>query len=283
MDFYKSLKIRKLRFRINMELGAVLGGVRKHVLSSMARREARLSIDRPLISFTFDDFPKTSLFTGGAILGKYGLRGTYYAAPALVGHETEVGRIFDPADLPHLLAGGHELAGHTYSHISACETNLSTYEKDVRKGEKELTQFLGNARQLNFSYPFGDVTIEVKKKVGPTMPSCRGIFPGLNGPLVDLNLLRANSLYGGDERFATAESLIEQNMSRKRWLIFYTHDVREAPSPYGCTPRLFGVGGPLRDRLRGGDSNCGTRDAKGRPPLTRYDSLLITSPGAVRV
>ena len=26
---------------------------------------------------------------------------------------------------------------------------------------------------------------------------------------------------------------------RKAWVIFYTHDIAEEPSPYGCTPRVF--------------------------------------------
>jgi len=33
--------------------------------------------------------------------------------------------------------------------------------------------------------------------------------------------------------------LIAENLKRKTWLIFYTHDVRENPSPYGCTPELM--------------------------------------------
>jgi peptidoglycan/xylan/chitin deacetylase (PgdA/CDA1 family) len=222
-----------------MRLRTVLGNARRQLLSGVARREVRLCTDCPLISFTFDDFPKTALFTGGAILGEHGLCGTYYAAPGLMGRETEVGHIFEQADLPPLLEAGHELAGHTYSHISARKTNLSAYHEDVRRGQQELAGFLGKAERLNFSYPFGGVTIAAKKQVGPTMRSCRGIFPGLDGPLVDLNLLHANSLYGGAERFAAAESLIKQNARQKSWLIFYTHDVQEKPSPYGCTPSLF--------------------------------------------
>ncbi len=224
-----------------MGLRTVLGNARRQYVCGVARREARLSTDRSMISFTFDDFPKTALFTGGTILGEHGLCGTYYASLGLMGRETEVGRIFEQADLPHLLEAGHELASHTYSHISARKTNLSAYHEDVRRGEQELARFLGRAERLNFSYPFGGVTIAAKKQVGPTMKSCRGIFPGVDGPLVDLNLLHANSLYGGAERLAAAESLIRQNTRQKSWLIFYTHDVQENPSPYGCTPGLFGA------------------------------------------
>jgi peptidoglycan/xylan/chitin deacetylase (PgdA/CDA1 family) len=222
-----------------MGLRAILGGARRQLLSRVARREARLNNERPLISFTFDDFPKSALFTGGAILAEQRLSGTYYAAPGLIGTSTEVGPIFEPSDLQHLLEAGHELASHTYSHISSRKTSLSAYFEDARKGEQELGRYVGRPGLLNFSYPFGDVTIEAKKKIGPAMRSCRGIFPGLDGPVVDLNLLHANSLYGADERFTAAESLIQENARQNSWLIFYTHDVQQEPSPYGCTPRLF--------------------------------------------
>jgi len=221
-----------------MGLRKVIGDARRQFLSAVARREARLTSERPLISFTFDDFPKTALYTAGAILESLGLHATYYAAAGLMATPTEVGAIFDEGDLPALIAHGHELASHTYSHISATKTGLSVYYQDAKKGEHALAKYAPNGR-MNFSYPFGAVTVGAKKKVGPAMRSCRGIFPGLDGSVVDLNLLHANSLYGGSDRLPAMESLIEENARRNSWLIFYTHDVQEKPSPYGCTPGLF--------------------------------------------
>jgi hypothetical protein len=71
------------------------------------------------------------------------------------------------------------------------------------------------------------------------MKTCRGIYGGLNGGEPDLNLLQANSLYGGVDQMARYESLISLNQQRKAWLIFYTHDVRDNPSPFGCTAALL--------------------------------------------
>ena len=65
----------------------------------------------------------------------------------------------------------------------------------MKKGEQALARYTANCQRMNFSYPFGAVTVEAKKKVGPAMRSCRGIFPGLDGSFVGLNLLHANSLY----------------------------------------------------------------------------------------
>jgi hypothetical protein len=35
------------------------------------------------------------------------------------------------------------------------------------------------------------------------------------------------------------EELIAENVECNSWLIFYTHDVRPKPSPFGCTPALM--------------------------------------------
>lgn len=209
------------------------------LLGGMARRNAVLKTQSPLITFSFDDFPRTALGAGGAILEDMGVRGTYYAAVGLMGSVSEVGPIFINEDLRTLIDKGHELASHTYSHVPARTTAISRYRDETIRGHAALVENLGLPATRNFSYPFGEVTLEVKRNVAPSMMSCRGIGKGFNGPVVDLNLLRANSLYGGIEGLAKACSLIDRNAALGAWLIFYTHDIQTNPSPYGCTPELF--------------------------------------------
>jgi hypothetical protein len=75
--------------------------------------------------------------------------------------------------------------------------------------------------------------------IGNEFLCCRGIFPGVNTSPIDLNLLRANSLYSGNFDIEAVKRLFKENEERKGWLIFYTHDVSDKPSPYGCTPEQF--------------------------------------------
>lgn len=79
----------------------------------------------------------------------------------------------------------------------------------------------------------------MKRMLGSSATSCRGTLAGLNGPEVDLNLLRANALYGDIEQFEPARKLVLENEARRSWLIFYSHDVADRPSPFGCTPSLL--------------------------------------------
>jgi len=191
------------------------------------------------VSFTFDDFPRSAYTTGGTILRNLGIRGTYYVAMGLMDTSNDLGEQFRLQDLHAAAAEGHELATHTFSHHSSRRVSLRTFQEDVRKGRSAVREIAGLGASENFAYPYGDATLAAKRAVGKEMMSCRGIYGGLNGPVVDLNLLKANSLYGTIDRLKTVERLILENEKRKGWLIFYTHDVRPNPSRYGCTPELL--------------------------------------------
>ena len=221
-----------------MSLRSGLGAVRRQLLSSFRSRMAPLTNNAPLVSFCFDDFPRTAYLSGGAILKRFGARGTYYAAPGLMDRSNELGEQFTQGDLESLLAEGHELGCHTFSHISCRKVSAEAFASDVQKGREALLSMTGR-NPLNFAYPFGHVTLAVKNTIGSRMTSCRGIYGGVNRGSVDLNLLRANSLYGGCDKAGDYGALFNLDGDRRSWLLFYTHDVRESPSPFGCTPSLL--------------------------------------------
>ena len=55
----------------------------------------------------------------------------------------------------------------------------------------------------------------------------------------DLANLKTIKLYRDRYSLAEIEAYIETAIEKKAWLIFYTHDVAENPSPYGCAPAYF--------------------------------------------
>lgn len=221
-----------------MKLRSVLGGVRRSLLCTFYRRPVPLGDQGPIVSFAFDDFPRTALSVGGAILEHYGARGTYYVAAGLEGSSNEVGNLFIANDLYELHEKGHEIGSQTFHHSSCRQVSISAFQSDVQEGLKAIEHLTGG-ELVNFAYPYGHLTLRSKKRLEPFLISARSVIPGLNGPEIDLNLLRANSLYGGLEASSRVEELIRQNAELRTWLIFYTHDVRPNPSPYGCTPELF--------------------------------------------
>ena len=222
-----------------MILRSRLATLYRRALGSLYSRTVLLGNRGPIVSFTFDDFPRTAFTVGGTILKNCGARGTYYVAIGLMNTTNELGDQFSPEDLNSLLEEGHELGSHTFSHISCRSVSCSTFQEDIKRGRRAIQEVTGVVDSGNFAYPFGHVTLSSKKALGQDLASCRSIFPGINGPSVDLNLLKANRLYGDLDKSAQAERLIVDNEKQKSWLIFYSHDVRPKPSAYGCTPSLL--------------------------------------------
>lgn len=67
----------------------------------------------------------------------------------------------------------------------------------------------------------------------------RGVHPGLNSGRADLALLNAVSM----EKRCWSREEIARFITRARhdhaWIVFYTHDVSDDPSPYGSTPEML--------------------------------------------
>lgn len=222
-----------------MSLRSQLGSVRRQVLGHLYSRRVPLGHRGPVVSFTFDDFPRSAYTVGGTILKRFGVPGTYYASISLMNSANELGEQFRRDDLDALVEDGHELASHTFSHISCHSVSSAQFLHDVEKGRKAIQELMGHADSGNFAFPFGDFRLSVRKALSTQLASCRSIWSGLNGPEVDLSLLRANSLYGHDDNAEMARRLILENENRSSWLIFYSHDVRPNPSRFGCTPSLL--------------------------------------------
>ncbi len=212
---------------------------RPKIHQNIFRREFKLTLDRPVASFTFDDFPKSAFTVGGALLRRFNVRGTYYASLGLMGqdHESQ-GPYFTRDDLDALIAEGHELACHTYSHLGARRTTQTIYEEDIQKNRAEFGKIIPRYELRNFSYPGGEVTLPIKRRMRHYAASSRGTYPGINRRWVDLDLLLCQNLYEKVPLEHVAR-VLEECQRDPGWIIFYGHDIRENPSPYGCTPRYL--------------------------------------------
>jgi peptidoglycan/xylan/chitin deacetylase (PgdA/CDA1 family) len=217
----------------------LLASARRGIISALGRREVRLPDMGPLVSFSFDDFPCSALQVGGAILKSYGMSGTYYTAMGLMGTVNELGSQFRAEDLATLLKDDHELGSHTFGHVSCRALPLSKFEAEVIKGKEAVERITGGRQFHHFAYPYGDVTLRAKAKIGARCASCRSILPGINTSPVDLNLLRANHLYSWSFDMDVISRLVTRNDKQRGWLIFYTHDVSDRPSAFGCTLSQF--------------------------------------------
>jgi len=193
----------------------------------------------PLVSFTFDDFPESAYRIGGTILERHHARATYYAALGLMGSTTECGRQFAVHDLHSLVEHGHELACHSFTHLDARTVSSSTYRSDVLRNQAAVSRLLPGVTLHNFSYPFGRTAPWTGRILGRRFRTCRGIAAGINAGQANLNALRANQIYSTHFDRDRLAALIRANEELRGWLVFYTHDIADVPSRFGCTPEQF--------------------------------------------
>ncbi len=199
----------------------------------------RLISQKPIVSFTFDDVPASAVEVGAQILEKYNAAGTFYLSSSLAGKYNIDLPQYKISDIEKLMDGGHEIGCHTYSHVNIQMLNGSQIEQDLEKNKLALQEYLGDHDLVSFSYPFGCTSIQAKRVVRRRYATGRGIKSGLNKGFTDLAQLKANAIYSNTLTKKNVDKLIETNIKTKSWLIFYTHDISQKPTPYGCTPELF--------------------------------------------
>lgn len=203
------------------------------------RNTLKMHNSAPYISFTFDDFPRSALHTGGKILKRFGLRGTYYASFGLMGSKAPPGTIFFPEDITKLLAQGHELGSHTFSHCHSFNTSPKFFEDSIIKNNHALEELAPAATFRSFSYPIVGPRLKTKLITKKYFDCCRSGGQTYNAGTIDLNLLKSCFLEKNRDNPAIIKDIIDNNCKARGWLIFVTHDISETPSPFGCPPSFF--------------------------------------------
>lgn len=195
-----------------------------------------IQLKEPIISFTFDDAPASAFENGGGILSKYGFGGTFYIAVSLM---QDAGTQFTAAQLEEAIYHRHELGCHTFNHIDLSKTNLKQSIFDIEHNQAAINEIISDVSFKNFSYPFGAQTRGIKQYLSNRFRTARGIAHGINAGRTDLCNLKAVKLYENKLSLDQIFQSIQSAMDHNAWLIFYTHDVSNNPSKYGCSPGYF--------------------------------------------
>jgi peptidoglycan/xylan/chitin deacetylase (PgdA/CDA1 family) len=193
----------------------------------------------PMVSFTFDDIPKSAATTGASILEEYDARGTFYVSGGLVdqwsGHWIGAGA----DDIVALHRRGHELACHTFSHRPATDLDAAALTAEMEANRRYFLALEPSIRIENFAYPYGLGSVSRKRQLSKAFRTSRGILPGVNSGTLDLHFLRATPLIERDIDCDGIDRAFDEAVAKNGWLIFYSHDVDPVPSPYGCSPSML--------------------------------------------
>jgi peptidoglycan/xylan/chitin deacetylase (PgdA/CDA1 family) len=198
-----------------------------------------MQLSAPIVSFTFDDFPRSALLRGGAILREQGFLGTYYASFGLVGQTGPTDEIFSLCDLDELARQRHELGCHTFDHCDAWDTPTEVFESSMLRNQEIAAQRMPGVTLTSLAYPISYPRPATKRRVGAHYACARGGGQTFNCGRTDLNYLKAFFIEQSRDGFLSIERVIAASARARGWLIFATHDVSETPTRFGCTPHLF--------------------------------------------
>jgi peptidoglycan/xylan/chitin deacetylase (PgdA/CDA1 family) len=148
-----------------------------------------------------------------------------------------MGRYADAAQVRALAAAGHEIADHTFSHLDCGQASLSQVSAEEDRNVAALTEWTGTP-PVSFAYPYGDVASPAKRALAGRFSTLRALHHGVIADGTDLNQAPAVGVEGADGE-AVARRWLAEAKTRKAWLILYTHDVADDPSPWGCTPKAL--------------------------------------------
>ena len=222
--------------------GAMLERLRESIgrrlATSIVTRSHALRLDRPIVSFTFDDVPVSAATVGADLLAARGVAGTFYVCGDLAGQSWSEYDLASFDSLADLARHGHEIGCHTARHVRPGALAASAYVADVERNARLLEPRLGTRLQT-FAYPYGAIRLDVKLRLQGRFRACRGIHGGVNRDRIDLGRLKASPLEAGPPGWAGIDRLLDDTARHGGWLVFYAHDVTATPTNYGVTPDLL--------------------------------------------
>lgn len=212
--------------------------INRKMLPLRARRDIHFTLDKPIVSFTFDDFPRSAVANGSDVLEKQGWLATFYVAAGLMEIDNHHGPHFSSQDILGLVKRGHEIAGHTYTHVDCDHLTYGQTLAEIEKNKTALRAMGYDGNIDHFAYPFGAANAELKHGLQSMFKTMRGVTPGVHIDKADLNALKSTPLYSGAQT-EEALQLIRGLKAKPGWLTLFAHDIQDTPSEWGCTPKEF--------------------------------------------
>lgn len=216
-----------------------VSSARVRVTRNVKLNAFRSHLSEPMVSFTFDDVPRSAFREGGRVLREMGWTGSYYVAGSFCGRRVDGIDYMDRDDLIQADQEGHEIGCHTYSHLRLTAASSGAISEDLKRNEDYMREVLPQHKMSSFAYPFGDLNIRSKALLARKFPICRGIWEGVNQDRIDFAQLKSVALErrSFDER--AIDYWLDRTVATKGWLIFFSHDISADPGPYGCFTDAF--------------------------------------------
>ena len=206
----------------------------RRVIPFRAQKNIKFKLDKPIVSFTFDDCPKSVVENAIPMFDREHWKVTLYMAMGLCETTNHLGLHMSQSDVKAAHKSGHEIADHTHDHLDATTVSVQEFERNIDKNQESLNE-LDIPPSETFAYPYGQLNLATKKVIGQKFKGARGITSRVNAHNVDLNQISSNRLYSGKSYHKLIAEILELKKTAG-WMTIYTHDVRDTPSDFGCRP-----------------------------------------------
>ncbi|MEH7110036.1 polysaccharide deacetylase family protein [Bacillus sp. JJ1764] len=110
------------------------------------------------IALTFDAGSDAAGISILDILGKYNIKATFFLTGKWVEKFPEYAK--------KIVADGHEIGNHTYSHPDAVKTTSEAFKADIIKAEQIIKNITGKTPRPYFRFPYGSFNDAALKTVG---------------------------------------------------------------------------------------------------------------------
>ncbi len=197
--------------------------------------------NKPIISFSFDDAPKSAIEIGASILDKNNIKGTFYLSGGHAGKIFENVSQYDEEDVLKLYKNGHEIACHTYSHPRLRGRTKEQIKQDLDKNLEFFRNILGdiNFELYNHAFPYGEFDETTREILAQRYITARGVLRGINHGIIDFSNLRTISIEKQKFSINDIKSVLDETKKNNGWVLFFTHDISENCTPYGSTPQML--------------------------------------------
>ena len=216
---------------------SLLDRISNKLASTHSARQVVSKLTAPVASISFDDIPHSAARVGAPILEAAGLHGTFYMCGGHSGQTFEGRPQHEVSDLIVLAKAGHEIACHTFSHPNVVAINDAERAQDADLNADFVATQVGAAAPVSFAYPFGRVSGRAKSFYAKRFETSRGVYAGVNAGTMDFSELRAVGIESRSHDMGRVRAFIDEAIAKNGWLIFFTHDVDNSPTPHGCRPK----------------------------------------------
>lgn len=225
--------------RLSARLDQFAGRLENRLIRAVPRQTMEVPTQEPIVSFTFDDVPDSALGAGATILEANGARGTFYISGSLEGQIEPGRRLIDRAGCRELAARGHELGCHSFAHHDLRHVGTDALAEDLARNADYLDAIDPRPARRNFAYPYNSGSFAKRALLARSFRSCRAGGEGINRGPADPAFLRAVEIRQPQQHVLGLARWIDALVADPGWLIFFTHDVSQQPTPHGCKPPSF--------------------------------------------